>query len=351
MRRRLWRVAAGLGLALVAGALLESCLFAAPRYHGPPSDHFDGTRFHNPDDAQPSSNVLRWWMNRDPGPWDPATAASFGPAPLARVEGERMRVTWINHATALIQMDGLNILTDPIWSDRCSPVSFAGPKRVRPPGIRFEDLPPIDVVLVSHNHYDHMDDATLKRLQSAFHPKFVVGMGNRKQLARWGIEATELDWWQSVPLSPEVELTSVPAQHFSNRALTDRNATLWTGYVLEGRAGTAYFAGDTGFGPHYEAIYRRFGAVRLALLPIGAFRPEWFMGPIHMSPTDAVKAHLALHAGTSVAIHFGTFPLADDGQTEPVEKLGEALQAQGVPKGRFWALGFGEGRDVPPLNP
>jgi L-ascorbate metabolism protein UlaG (beta-lactamase superfamily) len=351
MRRRLQRVGAAVVLLFGSAWLLEACLFAAPRYHGPPSDHFDGSRFHNPDDAQPSSNVLRWWMNRQPGPWDRDPAGTYGPAPAARVDGGRMRVTWINHATALLQMDGLNVLTDPIWSERCSPVSFAGPRRVRPPGIRFEDLPPIDVVLVSHNHYDHMDEATLRRLQSTFHPKFVVGLGNAKQLERWGIEARELDWWQSVPLSAQVQLTSVPAQHFSNRALTDRNATLWTGFVLEGPSGAAYFAGDTGFGAHYDAIYRRFGAVRLALLPIGAFRPEWFMGPIHMSPADAVKAHLTLHAVTSVAIHFGTFPLADDGQTEPVEKLGEALQSGGVPQERFWALGFGEGRDVPPLNP
>jgi L-ascorbate metabolism protein UlaG (beta-lactamase superfamily) len=343
-----WGVA---GLSLVgAGLVLEACIFAAPRYHGPTTDHFDGSHFHNEREAEPSRDIFKWLANRQPGPWSPQPDAPPGPKPVARVGAGQMRVTWINHATALLQMDGLNILTDPIWSERCSPVSFAGPKRVRPPGIRFEDLPPIDVVLISHDHYDHMDAPTLRRLQAAFRPRFVVGLGNAKLLERWGISGVdELDWWQGFPLSPDVRLTSVPAQHFSNRSLTDRNVTLWTGYVLEGTAGAAYFAGDTGFGPHYEEISRRFGPLRLALLPIGAFRPEWFMGPIHMSPTEAVRAHLALHAKTSVAIHFGTFPLADDGETEPVEKLAEALAAQGVAKDAFWALGFGEGRDVPPL--
>lgn len=353
LHRRRWIRATVAVLAVFGGgAALEACVFATPRYHGPVTDHFDGEHFHNPVDAfhpvQPST--LKWLLNRERGPWsDPADAAP-GPKPVERVGKGQMRVTWVNHATVLLQMDGLNILTDPIWSDRCSPVAFAGPKRVRPPGIRFEDLPPIDVVLLSHNHYDHLDLPTLVRLRDAFHPRVVTGLGNAKLLTRAGLPlADELDWWQHVPLASDVLLTAVPAQHFSNRSLTDRNVTLWTGFVVQGPSGAAYFAGDTGFGPHYEKIFEKFGRVRVALLPIGAFKPEWFMGPIHMSPSEAVRAHQALHASTSVAIHFGTFPLADDGEREAPDKLRDAMASSGVSPDAFWILGFGEGRDVPPL--
>jgi L-ascorbate metabolism protein UlaG (beta-lactamase superfamily) len=348
VRRAVIRAAVVLGFLLGCGVVLDACVFAAPRYHGPLSDHFDGEHFHNQLPAAPGTNVIKWWLNRDRGPWEDAPDAPFGPKPVERVGQGQLRVTWVNHATALIQMDGVNILTDPIWSERCSPVSFAGPARVRPPGIRFEDLPPIDLVLLSHDHYDHFDLPTLRRLDAAFHPRFLTGLGNQALLERAGVShAIDRDWWQAVPISDAVRVTLVPAQHFSNRSLTDRNVTLWTGFVIEGPAGAVYFAGDTGFGPHYEQIYRRFGAVRLALLPIGAYRPEWFMGPIHMSPSDAVQAHLALHARTSVAIHYGTFRLADDGQREPVEKLRASLAEHAVPDAAFWTLGFGEGRDVP----
>jgi L-ascorbate metabolism protein UlaG (beta-lactamase superfamily) len=323
--------------------------FAAAGYKGPPSDHFDGSVFHNErPGAAPSTHFLKWALHRRAGPWRHWTNASPGPPPPARVEGEGLRVTFINHATVLIQTAGLNILTDPIWSQRCSPVSWAGPERVRPPGIRFEDLPPIDVVLISHDHYDHMDLPTLRRLQDRFHPRFFTGLGNAAILADGSIPGShELDWWQSAELVPGVRLTAVPAQHFSNRSLSDRNNTLWEGFVVQGPGGAVYFAGDTGYGPHFSEIHQRFGPIRLAVLPIGAYEPGWFMGPIHENPAQAVQAQLDLGASTAVAIHFGTFPLADDGQDEPLTDLRTALRNLGPSRPRFWVLGFGEGREVP----
>jgi len=339
--------ASGLGLAAVL-AFGSGCLFAAPRYHGPVSDHFDGDRFHNDVPRPRAGGLFRWLFERQPGPWAEPVDGPYGAKPVERVDRGRMRVTWVNHATVLLQMDGLNILTDPIWSERCSPISFIGPRRHHSPGIRFEDLPPIDVVVISHDHYDHMDLPTLKRLHAAFHPLVLVGLGNAKLLRRAGISgAVELDWWQSIGLPGGVRAVSVPAQHFSNRSLSDPNVTLWTGFAFQGPSGTAFFAGDTGFGGHFAQIAARLGPIRLAMLPIGAFRPEWVMSTVHMSPADAVRAHRALGAGTSVAIHFGTFPLGDDGETEPVERLHAALDSDAVPRDRFWALGFGEGRDVP----
>lgn len=327
-------------------------MFSAPKYKGPKSDHFDGKRFLNQSEIahQGARDVLKWLAQREQGEWRKWTDAEPGPKPPERVGRGELRVTWVNHATVLVQMDGLNLLTDPIWSDRCSPVGFAGPKRVRPPGIRFEDLPKIDAVLVSHNHYDHLDLPTLKRLAEKHQPRIFAGLGNKLLLDREQIGgAVDLDWWNEVPLSDEVKLTAVPAQHFSGRGPFDRDATLWMGFVVSGPAGHVYFAGDTGFGPHFAQIADRFGPMRLALLPIGAYRPRWFMSPVHISPDEALKAHEILRAATSVGIHFGTFPLADDGEHEPVREL-EKLLAQTDPTPRFWILDFGEGRDVPALD-
>jgi L-ascorbate metabolism protein UlaG (beta-lactamase superfamily) len=324
---------------------------APPAYIGAASDHFDGRRFHNPSGAEAKGlpELLRWKWNADPGPWDEWTAAPPGPAPPRRVEPGQLRVTFVNHATVLVQMSGLNILTDPIWSERSSPVSWAGPKRVRPPGIRFEDLPRIDLVLVSHNHFDHLDLPTLERLARTFHPRIIVPLGNRDLLAEHQIQRVEeLDWWQSITVAENVRVSAVPAQHFSQRGVFDRDASLWAGFVIHGESSSLYFAGDTAWGPHFEQIRARFGAPQLALLPIGMFEPAWFMQPIHMNPEQALAAHRALGAHVSVAVHFGTFRLADDGQREAPERLLAALAKAGDPDLRFWVLGFGEGRDVPP---
>ncbi len=350
--RRLLRAALALMLLLVAtGVVAGCCVFSGPRHTGPVTDHFDGEKFVNQGAVEEHGfgAVLKWATSRKPGPWREWTDAPYGPPPPRRVGLGELRVTFINHATTLVQMDGVNVLTDPIWSDRCSPVSFAGPKRHRPPGLRFEDLPPIDAVVLSHNHYDHTDLPTLRRLEDAWHPRFFTGLGNRALLEKAGLgRVTELDWWQEEPLAPGVSVSSVPAQHFSNRGMCDRGGTLWTGYVVKGPAGPVYFAGDTGYGPHFRQIRERFGPVRLALLPIGAYKPEWFMSPVHTSPAEAVRAHQDLEAGTSMAMHFGTFSLGDDGQDEAPAELAIALEKAGPAAGRFWVLGFGEGRDVPP---
>lgn len=262
-----------------------------------------------------------------------------------------MRVTFVNHATVLIQMDGLNILTDPVFSERVGPVPWLGQHRFRPPGIRFEELPPIDVVLLSHDHYDHFDIPTLQRLDRTFHPKIVTGLGNGALLRAAGIAgAEEIDWWQSAPAADGVRIRAVPTQHWSGRTLTDHCRRLWAGFVIEGRSDTVFFAGDTGWGKFYDLIHRRYSRFRLAILPIAPFIPRWYMHRKHESPADAVQAAQLLHAATSIPIHWGTFELGDDGRHEAVDSL-EATIA-GLPdrcRPAFVVLENGGSLDVPPI--
>jgi L-ascorbate metabolism protein UlaG (beta-lactamase superfamily) len=330
------------------GVLIGCCAFSAPRFEGPVSDHFDGRAFKNQDpiEHKGAGAFLEWQLTADRGPWQ-RIEAEPGPPPPKKVGPGRLRVTFINHATTLVQLDGKNILTDPVWSERVSPVSFAGPSRYRPPGIRFEDLPPIDAVVISHNHYDHLDMPTLKRLQESHSPSFFVGLGNAALLRDEGIaEVVELDWWQSHHLGA-LEMVAVPAQHFSGRGLCDRDGTLWVGWALSSAHGLVYFAGDTGMGPHFKEIRQRLGEPRLAILPIGAYLPRWFMELIHIDPAQAVEAHRILGAFRSVAMHFGTFALADEAMDQAPRDLAVALEAQRVSSDDFWVLDFGEGRDVP----
>jgi L-ascorbate metabolism protein UlaG (beta-lactamase superfamily) len=309
--------------------------------------HFDGKRFRSPQPRRKNfRDLLRWLLSRQPGPWRTWTDAE----PVARPPktSDRLRITFVNHSTFLLQLDGLNILTDPIWSERASPVSWAGPRRHRAPGIRLEELPPIDLVLLSHDHYDHMDIPTLQWLASEHRPTIYTGLKNRRVLKKHGIgNVVELDWWQEAAARSDIWITAVPAQHFSGRSLLTTDKTLWCGFMVQGNNGTVYFAGDTGTGPHLEQIVRQFPEIDLAILPIGAFRPEWFMGEVHMSPREAVQAHTQLSAQVSVASHFGTFHLADDGEDEPVEALQNALNGTHLGESDFWVLGFGEGREVP----
>jgi len=323
--------AAGVTAAVAAlGIVVERTMVAGPHYHGPISDHFDGRRFHNLSSGwQSGGSFLKWQLTKKPGVWPEWIDAQPGPPPPRRVDDGRIRVTWVNHATMLVQMDGVNVLTDPIWSERASPFPFAGPKRHRAPGLRFEDLPPIDAVLVSHNHYDHLDAPTLRRLRGA---RIFTPLGNAALMARHDVGgATDLDWWQSARVSDRVTVTLVPAQHFCARGLSDRNATLWGGFVIAGPSGSAYFAGDTGWGQHFAQVAERFGPVRVAMLPIGAYLPRWFMKPAHISPAEAVHAHFALQARTSIAMHYGTFFLGDDGFEEPMHDLRAAVAARGNP--------------------
>lgn len=332
--------AAAIAAGAVGAAIAIEQVFASPHHGGPLSDHFNGRNFFNPDPGWQSEGAfLKWMLSRDQGYWPEWVDATPGPPPPERVDD--LRITFINHATTLVQIDGVNVITDPVFSERVSPVTFGGPKRHRPPGIRFKDLPKIDLVLVSHNHYDHLDTATLHRLRSRDNPRIITPLGNGRLMARHGIPAaTELDWWQR-----EGIVSVVPAQHFSARAMSDRDRSLWGGFVIHGERGNVYFAGDTGWGSHFAEIGRRFAPIRLALLPIGAYLPRWFMKPAHIEPAEAVQAHAVVGASTSVAIHFGTFALGDDGEQEPVRDLQRAIAANGNP--RFWILNHGEGRDVP----
>jgi L-ascorbate metabolism protein UlaG (beta-lactamase superfamily) len=210
-----------------------------------------------------------------------------------------------------------------------------------------EQLPPIDLVLLSHDHYDHLDLPTLRRLAREHRPTIYTGLKNGRRLAREGItNVVELDWWQEAAARTDMWITAVPAQHFSGRTPFDRDKTLWCGFMLQTDQLSIYFAGDTGQGPYIEEIARRFPDIDLSIVPIGAYRPEWFMGEVHMSPQDAVDAHRTLGSTVSVAGHFGTFPLADDGDDEAVQVLHDILQRTPLQGTDFWTLAFGEGREV-----
>ena len=352
-RRKFLTIAGGTVGVLGFSGFTFRCAFSAPPYQGPVSDHFDGKRFINPLPGEPKgfADMMKWVTNREPGKWNDWTEIAPQPKPPERVGIGELRVTFINHATVLLQIDGLNILTDPVWAKRAGPFSWMGPKRHKASGVKLEDLPPLDAVLLSHNHYDHMDVATLTHLSSSHHPRTIVTLGNRAYLEPMGIPvAAELDWWETYDLGNDLRLHCVPAQHFSGRGFCDRSTTLWAGYVLESKSGNVYFAADSGWGPHFEEIGKKLGPFRLSMLPIGAFRPRWFMSSVHIGPEDAVQAHKIVRSAVTVPIHYGTFRLGDDGEDEPVELLRQALVAEADPKPEFWVLANGEGRDVQAMS-
>lgn len=328
-----------LGIVLVAGG---GWILSEPGWQGPVTDHFDGRQFTN---AQPTPlpdfrKGMRMALNSERGPWEPWTEIVPADPPARRIE-DGIRITFVNHATALIQLDGVNILTDPIWSDRCSAVQWAGPQRHHPPGVRFADLPPIDVVLISHNHYDHLDTATLERLRDHSNPIVLAGLGNGDILTRLGLQHRELDWEDQVEILG-VQITAEQTQHFSSRGLFDRNKTLWLGFSIAGGSGRVYFGGDTGWGPHFARTGEQRGPFDLALIPIGAFAPRWFMAPVHVDPQDAVRAHQALGSRRSIGIHHGTFRLSDEAQNAPIQELADAVKAAGLEPDAFTTLSPGQ---------
>ncbi len=313
-----------------------------PRYNGPPSDHFDGERFFSPYGEPPKTllDVLKWKLGGPGATQWPAEIPNTAEAKLPdRVENGSVVCTFVNHATMLIQTPTLNLLTDPVFSERVSPFTFAGPKRVRKPGLTIDRLPRIDVVLVSHNHYDHLDQRSLKGLNERFKPRVLTGLGDRRFIP----DAEELDWWQSVKIG-DTTLTYLPAQHWSARGVSDRNLSLWGSFMIESPGFTTYFAGDTGYAKHFSEIANRFPQIDLALLPIGAYEPRWFMRSQHMNPDDAVQAHQDLKATQSLGIHFGTWQLTDEGVDEPVAKLQRSAERAGLQTAEFSVLDQGESR-------
>jgi L-ascorbate metabolism protein UlaG (beta-lactamase superfamily) len=319
IKKSLWGVLGLLLCLFFFSQILGGYYLSAKGYQGTPSDHFDGRQFLN---AQPFhhgfADFWRWRFTRDKKNWPKWVNLEPGPTPPAWVKNDSLRVTFINHATVLLQFSGLNILTDPIWSERASPFKRFGPKRVKNPGLTMDQLPLVHAILISHNHYDSMDLKTLRILQDRDNPKIYVGLGNAQYLNSKGINnAVDLDWGEIISLNPEIKLICVPSRHFSSRGLWDRDQTLWNGFVLQSPSGSIYFVGDSGYGHHFEEIGKRYGPFRLALIPIGAYEPRWFMKGAHINPEESVRVHKDVRAKTSLAIHFGTFQLTDEGINEP----------------------------------
>ena len=323
-----------------------------PYYKGPISDHFDGERFFNPGRhwRKSSHDLVKWLLEKKPERWPKDHPSPFSDRPPRRVTGRDIRLSFVGHASFLLQTAGLNILLDPVWSERASPFSFAGPKRVNGPGIEFSRLPPIDIVLVSHNHYDHLDLATLRRLHADHAPRVITPLGNDTIIkqAHAGIRAEAHDWGDRVDLGNDVFLHLEEAYHWSARGVRDRLRALWAAFVIETPGGRIYHIGDTGYhdGKIFPAVKAKHGAIKLAILPIGAYEPRWFMAEQHMNPEEAVQAFVASGAERAVAHHWGTFQLTNEGVTEPPEDLRKALGQYGIAEDRFAILRPGEALSI-----
>lgn len=307
------------------------------------SDHFDGKKFFNPwgeNVAKSLWDVMKWKITSDAKNWEEVSESQHHELPA--VTAGQTSVTWVNHSTFLIRAQGLNILTDPVWSKRTSPFSFAGPKRVQAPGLSWDKLPKIDVVTVSHNHYDHLDLDTLLDLEKRDQPLFLVALGDGGWLKKKGLKnVVEKDWWEVAEFGA-AKFTFLPAQHWSARWTWDRNESLWGAWGVEVNGQKIYHAGDTGLGPHFAQTRERWGSPEIALLPIGAYEPRWFMKPMHMNPSDAVEAMELLGAKQAIGMHFGTFQLTDEAREQPVKDLAEALAKKNIPATKFPAPKFGE---------
>ncbi len=345
-RRRLFT---GIAASSTAGLGAVTARAAFKRYYdGPVSDHFDGVRFVDPGGAAPKSplNLLRWWASNRRAEWPASAPSPYADRPPLRVEGTGLRVAFIGHASLLIQTAGLNVLIDPVWSERASPVSFIGPKRVNGPGIAFEALPPIDAVLVSHCHYDHLDVATLARLATAHRPRVITPLGNDTIMRSHdaAIRPEAYDWGDRTTLGGAVAVTLAPMRHWSGRQFFDRNKALWAAFIIETPAGRIYHVGDSGYGDgsHFRAARERYGPFRLVILPIGAYEPRWFMRDQHMNPEEAVRAFLDSEAALALAHHHGTFQLTDEAIDAPERALTQARADAEIAPERFRVLKPGQ---------
>jgi L-ascorbate metabolism protein UlaG (beta-lactamase superfamily) len=354
-RRHLFSAAAAAVPALgLAGLFLG--VRSSRYYEGPPSDHFDGTRFFDPHGSPPHGlyDLLRWRVTQKPAAWPEWAPSPHADRPPKAVDDDRLRVSFVGHASLLIQSAGRNILIDPVWSRRVSPVSFAGPKRVNDPGIAFADLPPIDTVLVSHGHYDHLDVETLSRLTANHQARILTPLGNDAIMRAHdsAIIAEAFDWHQSVRVSEDIGVTFVPMHHWTARGVFDRNKALWAGFVIDTPAGRIYHVSDSGYGEgrYFRAARERYGPFRLAIIPIGAYEPRWFMSPMHMNPQESVQTLLDCGAEFALAHHHGTFQLTDEAIDAPAQALAQACAAAGIPAARFRVLAPGEVWELPHLT-
>jgi L-ascorbate metabolism protein UlaG (beta-lactamase superfamily) len=335
-------------LAAAAGGLMTMRAAQARYYEGAVSAHFNGIRFVDPHGMPPKSlpDLMRWWATAQRTNWPLWVPSPHVDQPPARVHGRALRVSFVGHASVLIQTAGLNILLDPVWSDRASPVDFAGPKRVNAPGIAFEALPKIDFVLVSHNHYDHLDIATLSRLAAVHRPRVITPLGNDVIMRLYDptIRVEAFDWGDRVTLSSDVTVTLAPMRHWSARGLLDRNKALWAAFILETPAGRIYHVADSGYGDGYRfrEASKLHGPFRLAILPIGAYEPRWFMRDQHMDPGEALRAFIDCGAEHALAHHHGTFQLTEEAIHAPAAGLAAASRDAKLEADRFRALKPGQ---------
>ena len=346
-RRRVLRYLAAAGIP--GTGLLSYLLVGDNRYYsGPISDHFDGVRFFNHSRAKPKgvTDLLRWNFVEPSAKWPKHFPSPFADQPPAEVDADTVRVSHIGHASFLIQTGGHAILIDPVYADRASPFSFAGPRRVNAPGIAFDALPKIDTVIVTHNHYDHMDMPALGRLWQQHQPRFLTPLGN-DTLLRQGIpnvSVTAMDWHQHIQLSDRVRIDAVPTQHWSARGAFDRMHALWASFILQLGAHRIYAVGDKGFGDGsiFRNVRTLFPDIDLALLPIGAFEPRWMMRDQHMNPLEAVEALALCGAKRAIGHHWGTFQLTNESIEQPATALAAALEERDLPPARFMPVQPGQ---------
>lgn len=317
---------------IVIALILVSCAtLRVPTYKGKITDHFDGKRFSNPDGPGMGNfkELMKYNRKNKKDKWVFQANESPISEPIVNFsEKGHVRYFHINHASVLIQIDGVNILSDPIYSKRASPISWAGPKRFREPGIPFDMLPKIDAVIISHDHYDHLDIKTLKRLKQRDNPRIFAGLGHKSFLKKFKLlNVAEMDWDETLSYEG-IDFTFTKAIHWSNRAFSPRK-TLWGGFVLKGSS-SIYFAGDTAYGPHFKQAKEQYGPFDLALIPVGAYTPRFFMLHVHMDPQQAAQTHLDLQARESLAIHWGTFQLTHEAMYDPVRELEVACDSLGI---------------------
>ena len=336
----------GLMVFLFLAGVLIVILTRRPLYKGPISDHFNGKHFYYKERFHSFRDMLKWAWEMKTVKWPEWIVDRPQPKPEPSVQQGEIKVTYINHGTVLIQLDGLNILTDPTWANRAGPFGKIGPKRVRLPGVRLEDLPKIDIILISHDHYDHLDFNTLRILER-YKPRILVGLGVKSLLKPSKFaNVIEMDWWQEYTMpANNTKITFVPARHYSGRTMIGNNRTLWGGFVIQGTKGNIYYAGDTGYDEFLNQIKERFGKFRLTILPIGSYEKRWYMKTQHINPEDAVLVHLLLESRQSMGYHYATFAEHPEQTIDSHEKdLAIALEKYNISKMDFWIMEFGEGR-------